>query len=286
VSERSVQPAALSSSLTGESSISPTAPPTSMKLRRPLSSNLRRRAHGLQSPCCRNQPTDDDVLLEAAQIVLESRTAASVSTRVVSWNEAADINDSVANDALVMPSSTGCRRAACFHRFQPVVDVERTRAIDLLATQQRGLADRHHLGLPQHLSDDDLDVLVVDLHALQTIDVLDLADEVVRQRRDACSRRMSCGFGSPSAMTSPRSTVSPSNTLSWRHLGISSSYFSASSLVITRRRFPLVSLPKLTVPLFSARMAGSFGLRASNRSPRAQTARDVAVLEDSAGCAR
>ena len=35
------------------------------------------------------------------------RTAASVSTRVVSWNEAAEMNDSVARDAFVMPSSTG-----------------------------------------------------------------------------------------------------------------------------------------------------------------------------------
>ncbi len=36
--------------------------------------------------------------------------------------------------------------------------------------------------------------------------------------------------------------------------------------VITRRRLPLVSLPKLTVPEISARIAGSFGLRASNKS--------------------
>ncbi len=33
--------------------------------------------------------------------------AASVSTRVVSWNEAADSHDSVASDALVIPISTG-----------------------------------------------------------------------------------------------------------------------------------------------------------------------------------
>ena len=33
--------------------------------------------------------------------------AASVSTRVVSWKEAADSHDSVASDALVMPSSSG-----------------------------------------------------------------------------------------------------------------------------------------------------------------------------------
>ena len=33
--------------------------------------------------------------------------AASVSTFVVSWNEAADRNESVASDAFVMPSSSG-----------------------------------------------------------------------------------------------------------------------------------------------------------------------------------
>ena len=35
---------------------------------------------------------------------------------------------------------------------------------------------------------------------------------------------------------------------------------------MTSRRLPLVSLPKLTVPEYSARIAGSFGRRASNRS--------------------
>src|SRR5437016_356722 len=95
---------------------------------------------------------------------------------------------------------------------------------------------------------------------------------------------MSCGFGSPSAMTSPRSTVSPSKTLSWRHFGISSSYFSPSSEVMIRRRLPLVSLPKLTVPDFSARIAWSFGFRASNRSAtRGKPPVMSRVLEDSCG---
>ena len=33
-------------------------------------------------------------------------TAASVNTLVVSWKDAADINESVANDAFVIPSNT------------------------------------------------------------------------------------------------------------------------------------------------------------------------------------
>ena len=114
------------------------------------------------------------------------RTAASVSTRVVSWNEAAEMKDSVASDALVMPSSTGCSTAALLAvLLRAIVDVQRTRAVQLLATQQAGLARGGDLGLAQHLADDHLDVLVVDLHALQAVDVLDLAHEVVRQRLDA-----------------------------------------------------------------------------------------------------
>src|SRR6266566_2719716 len=38
-------------------------------------------------------------------------TAASVSTRVVSWNEAAEMNERVCSEALVIPSSTGCALA-------------------------------------------------------------------------------------------------------------------------------------------------------------------------------
>ena len=42
--------------------------------------------------------------------------AASVSTRVVSWKDAAEMKLSVESDALVMPSSTGCAVAG---RFPP-----------------------------------------------------------------------------------------------------------------------------------------------------------------------
>ena len=40
--------------------------------------------------------------------------AASVSTRVVSWNEAADSHESVASEALVMPISSGRPSAGFF----------------------------------------------------------------------------------------------------------------------------------------------------------------------------
>ena len=47
------------------------------------------------------------------------------------------------------------------------------------AGQQVGVADGLHADLAEHLGDDDLDVLVVDLHALAAVDVLDFADEVL-----------------------------------------------------------------------------------------------------------
>ncbi len=55
----------------------------------------------------RNQMADDDVLLQTLELVLAPRTAASVSTRVVSWKEAAEMKDSVVSDALVIPSRSG-----------------------------------------------------------------------------------------------------------------------------------------------------------------------------------
>ena len=114
------------------------------------------------------------------------RTAASVSTRVVSWKEAAEMNDSVASDALVMPSSIGSAMAGSLPSFvTPVVGLEHAGPVHLLAAQERGVAGLDDLDLAQHLANDHLDVLVVDLHALQAVDVLDLAHQVVRQRLDA-----------------------------------------------------------------------------------------------------
>ena len=55
----------------------------------------------------RDELADDDVLLEPSRPSFLPSIAASVSTRVVSWKEAADSHDSVASDALVIPISSG-----------------------------------------------------------------------------------------------------------------------------------------------------------------------------------
>ena len=105
---------------------------------------------------------------------------------MVSWNEAAEMKDRVCSDALVMPSRTGWPWAG----FLPsstalafaLVELE---TIDLLAGQELRLAGIDDLDLLQHLANDHLDVLVVDLHALQPIDLLDLVDEIGREFLDA-----------------------------------------------------------------------------------------------------
>ena len=111
-------------------------------------------------------------------------TAACVSTRVVSWKQAAEMNERVCSEALVMPSSTGLPSAGFLPFVELGVDLVHLLAVDLLARQQRGVAAVGDLDLLQHLANDHLDVLVVDLHALQPVDLLDLVDEVLGQRLD------------------------------------------------------------------------------------------------------
>ena len=110
--------------------------------------------------------------------------AASVSTRVVSWKEAAEMKESVDSDALVMPSSM-CSSTAGFllpSALARSFSSQDLGALDLLAHDEAGLARIDHRDAAQHLPHDHLDVLVVDLHALEPVDVLDLVDDVARER--------------------------------------------------------------------------------------------------------
>ena len=72
--------------------------------------------------------------------------------------------------------------------MQPLVLAAEAELVDDGAGQEVGVARVVDLHLAQHLREDDLDVLVVDRHALAAVDVLDLAQQVVLQRllaRDA-----------------------------------------------------------------------------------------------------
>ena len=115
--------------------------------------------------------------------------AASVSTLVVSWNDAADRNDSVASDAFVIPRISGSNVACSFFAFarRAFARLEH-RLVDELAREQRRVAGALDPHLLQHLPDDQLDVLVVDVDALRLVDLLHLADEVQLGRGRALQR--------------------------------------------------------------------------------------------------
>ena len=63
-----------------------------------------------------------------------------------------------------------------------VVLLQHLGALDLLAHDEAGVARIDDRDAAQHLAHDHLDVLVVDLHALQPVDVLHLVDDVARER--------------------------------------------------------------------------------------------------------
>src|SRR5262245_38490985 len=113
------------------------------------------------------------------------RTAASVRTRVVSWNEAAEMKDSVASDALVMPRRTGCRVALPLPSCSVRSLMSSARERSSCSPRSRPVSPEAATSVLRSIWNDHLDVLVVDLHALKAIDVLNLAHEIVRQRLDA-----------------------------------------------------------------------------------------------------
>ncbi len=84
-----------------------------------------------------------------------------MSTRVVSWKEAAEMKLRVCKLALVIPSSTGWviagrpPRASVLGAFFVHFDL-----VEVVALQQAGVAGFEDLHLLQHLADDGLDVLV------------------------------------------------------------------------------------------------------------------------------
>ena len=134
---------------------------------------------------------------------------ASVSTFVVSWKEAAERNDSVASDAFVIPRISGSNVACSFFAFfdARVLPLEHD-PVDELAGQELGVARVLDAHLLQHLADDQLDVLVVDLDALRLVDLLHLADEVQLGRASSpCSASSSAGLREPSLSGSPGSTT-------------------------------------------------------------------------------
>src|SRR4026207_1688487 len=94
---------------------------------------------------------------------LAPRMAASVSTRVVSWNDAAEMNDWVVRLAFVMPRSSGSGLGGGALRLvlRSAPSPER-RLVHRRGLQEAGVAGIGDPDLLQHLADDDADMLVGD----------------------------------------------------------------------------------------------------------------------------
>ena len=121
--------------------------------------------------------------------------AASVSTRVVSWKLAAEMNESVESDALVIPKQQRLADGGLSLLIANTsVLVLVTESVDLFLEQELGVADLLDLDPAEHLANDHLDVLVVDIHTLQAIDLLDLVHEIILQRLHTEYAKISCGF--------------------------------------------------------------------------------------------
>ena len=174
------------------------------------------------------------------------------------------MNDSVASDALVIPSSTG-RPAGGFCRLGlGVLALEHARCGRPARRSGNACRRRRLISTLRSIWRMIVSMcLSLIVHALQAVDLLDFVDQVVGQGSTPSRRRMSCGRASPS-IGSPFSTCRPPNTITLATSGWSSSRCRPDP---DQALLALVSLPKSRPRRsISAMIAGSLGLRASNRS--------------------
>ena len=195
--------------------------------------------------------------------------AASVSTRVVSWNDAADSHESVASDALVMPISSGRPSAGRSpSSTMRLVRLAEDLLVDPLAGQEVGVTRLLHADAAGHLTHDQLDVLVVDRHALVAVHLLDLFDEVQLGLADALDLHellrvegaVGDGIAGLDLLAVARRRGGPASGRM-----IVSSVPSSSTTTVTGTPLPSSS-PMRTTPELRARRAAPRGVRASNSS--------------------
>jgi hypothetical protein len=116
---------------------------------------------------------------------------------VVSWNDAAGMNDSVESDPFVIPNSSvwadAGRPPALITRS---ISFEEPELVHLLLGEEPGVAQILDLHALHHLPRDGLDVLVVNVDALDTGDppgfslTTSRCDAFIRRERLSCGPRL------------------------------------------------------------------------------------------------
>jgi len=131
-----------------------------------------------------NQVPHDDVLLEATEEIDFSES------RRIGKNPGRFLEGRCRDEAfgfkrgLRDTQENGFRFGRLSTRFfDTFVFCEEGRAIDLLTPEILRIARIGDPNFPKHLADDDLDMLVVDRHALEAIDLLHLRDQEIIERR-------------------------------------------------------------------------------------------------------
>src|SRR2546426_19123 len=147
---------------------------------------------------CRDQAADDHVLLQPAEVV---GLAGNRGLRQYAGGllERGRRNEAVRRERRLRDAEEhglGGRGTLTLRQHAAVLLLEHE-LVDQFADDELGVADLLDADSPQHLADDDLDVLVVDRHALQAIDLLHLVDEVALQLAVAEHRQIVVRIGRP-----------------------------------------------------------------------------------------
>src|SRR3989441_7848561 len=146
----------------------------------------------------RDQATDDHVFLQPAEVVgLAGDRGLRQHARGLLERSRRD--EAVGRERRLRDAEEhglGRRRALALRQHALVLLLE-YELVDQLAHDELGVADLLDADAPEHLADDDLDVLVVDRHALQPIDLLHLVHEVALQLAIAEHREVVVRIGRP-----------------------------------------------------------------------------------------
>src|ERR1700754_1950121 len=144
------------------------------------------RAVALEARRRRDQLADDHVLLEAGEpvdLALQRRVGEHLRGLLEGGRREEGVRGQRGlRDA---EDDLGVHGGLAARGLDLVVDPPELMAVDVLAGQQVAVALLLHADLLEHLAHDQLDVLVVDVHALRLVDLLHLLDEVHLGRRAA-----------------------------------------------------------------------------------------------------